>query len=273
MTVAEVSSGLWLIGLGPGNLQQMTLEARDIAKLCSKRYLEGYTSKLPKEEEEKLEEIVGPWERVMRNDIENPQKILNEAKENSICILVIGDPMQATTHIDLELHCHDEEINFNMIPGLSATSLAVSISGLQSYKFGRQVTIPFRYGNYLPTSPLEIIHKNQISNLHTLVLFDLDPSGMGTETPQPMKPKDAIDILQRMYDKLIFEEAIPKTTINPINWKGILLSDIGTKDQKVSSGELSELSSINEGNIHCMIIPAKFSEMEKEAFNRRRVVG
>jgi len=53
MTVAEVSSGLWLIGLGPGNLQQMTLEARDIAKLCSKRYLEGYTSKLPKEEEEK----------------------------------------------------------------------------------------------------------------------------------------------------------------------------------------------------------------------------
>ena len=31
MTVGNVLSGLWLIGIGPGNLQQMTLEAKEIA--------------------------------------------------------------------------------------------------------------------------------------------------------------------------------------------------------------------------------------------------
>ena len=273
MTVAKTFAGLWLIGIGPGNLQQMTLEARNIAKQCSKRYLEGYTAVLPKDQEEELEEIVGAWERIMREDVENPIKILNEAKSEAVCILVVGDPMQATTHIDLELYCHDEEINFNIIPGLSATSLAVSMSGLQSYKFGRQVTLPFSYGDYLPTSPLELIHKNKINDLHTLVLFDLDPTGMGIEVPQPMKPSEAVEMLQKMYKKLVIEENVPNNLTSLNSWKGILLSDLGTEQQKIISGSLAQISAQDKGNIHCMIIPSKFSEMEEEAFNRRHMVA
>jgi len=271
MTVANVFSGLWLIGIGPGNLQQMTLEAKEIAIRCSKRYLEGYTAVLPKDQEDVLKNIVGAWEKVMREEIENPRKILDEAKNEAVCILVVGDPMQATTHVDLEMHCHDEGIEFNIIPGLSATSLAVSMSGLQSYKFGRQVTLPYTYGNYLATSPLKLIQKNQINNLHTLILFDLDPSGMGVEVPQPMKPSEAIEILQKMYKKLNLEEDVLDLE-SPITWNGILLSDLGTKEQKIISGTLGELSTQDRGNIHCMVIPANFSEMEKEAFNRRRMV-
>ena len=114
MTVANVFSGLWLIGIGPGNLQQMTLEAKEIAIRCSRRYLEGYTAILPKDQEDVLENIVGAWEKVMREEIENPRKILDEAKNEAVCILVVGDPMQATTHVDLEMHCHDEGIEFNI---------------------------------------------------------------------------------------------------------------------------------------------------------------
>jgi diphthine synthase len=270
MTVAKVS-GLWLIGIGPGNLQQMTLEAKKTAIQCSKRYLEGYTAVLPKEQEGELENIIGKWEKVMREEIENPRKILDEAKKEAVCILVVGDSMLATTHIDLEMHCHDEGINFNFIPGLSATSLAVSMSGLQSYKFGRQVTLPYAYGNYLATSPFRLIQKNRVNNLHTLILFDLDPTGMGIETPIPMKPSEAIEILDKMYKKLIIEEEIVNLE-SPFAWDGILLSDLGTVEQKIVAGTLAQLSSQDNGNIHCMIIPTTFSGMEKEAFNRRRMV-
>jgi diphthine synthase len=132
MTASEVSSGLWLIGLGPGNLEQMTILARKVAKDCCKLYLEGYTAVLPKEEEDRLESIVGPWEKIMREGIEMPKAILNEAKTMAVGLLVVGDPMQATTHIDLELYCKEEDINFHVVPGLSATSLAISLSGMQS---------------------------------------------------------------------------------------------------------------------------------------------
>ena len=88
----------------------------------------------------------------MRPEVEKPSEILELARNSPVALLVVGDPMQATTHIDLEAHCDEQSIEFSVIPGLSATSLAVSLSGLQSYRFGRQVTLPFAYGDYLRKS-------------------------------------------------------------------------------------------------------------------------
>ena len=163
----------------------MSKMAIDIASSCSNRFLEGYTAILPPEQEDKLREIVGDWEKIMRPRVEQPDELLELARNDSVALLIVGDPMQATTHIDLEARCNELDINFNIVPGITATSLAVSLSGLQSYRFGRQVTIPYSYGSYMPTSPLEMIYKNYENNLHSLILFDLDPTGMGIENPRP----------------------------------------------------------------------------------------
>ena len=160
MTDGALPAGLWLIGLGPGDLGLMTADAIEHARACEYRFLEGYTATLPEDQELLLESVIGPWERAMRPMVEKPDKILSIAKESSVALLVVGDPMQATTHIDLESHCAEQGIDYSIIPGISATSLAVSISGMQSYRFGRQVTLPFAYGDYLPTSPLELIDAN-----------------------------------------------------------------------------------------------------------------
>ena len=61
MASKEVPPGLWLIGIGPGDLGHMTERAKSIAKSCSKRYLEGYTAVLPKDQEDLLEVEVGAW--------------------------------------------------------------------------------------------------------------------------------------------------------------------------------------------------------------------
>ena len=265
MTDDGVAPGLWLIGLGPGDLDHITERARRVARGCSKRYLEGYTAVLPPAEEEKLESVVGPWERLMRDGVESPENMLEEAGESAVALLVVGDPMQATTHIDLEERCAEQGIGFQVLPGLTATALAVSLSGLQSYRFGRQVTIPFSDGDYLPTSPFEMICRNKEAGMHTLALLDLDPTGMGLESPRPMTPREAVDHLVRMNKRSEgFDESVEE-------WDGLLLSDLGTEEESVVSGSMKSISKIERGHVHALIIAAEFSGMEAEAFERRRL--
>ena len=275
MATDEVPAGLWLIGIGPGDLGHMTERARSVARGCKKRYLEGYTAVLPTEQEALLESVVGPWERMMRSSVESPEALLDESRNDSVALLVVGDPMQATTHIDLEARCMEEGIGFEVIPGMSATSLAVSLSGLQSYKFGRQVTLPYPYGDYLATSPLEMILRNLEGGLHTLVLLDLDPTGMGLDLPTPMSPSQAISILGEMEEKWLEERdglgstGIKKNALAVNEWEGVLLSDVGTKGQRVFSGSLKEISKVQGGRVHSLIIPSEMSDNEREAFSRR----
>ena len=273
MATDEVPAGLWLIGIGPGDLEHMTERARSVARGCKKRYLEGYTAVLPTDQEALLESVVGPWERLMRPSVESPEALLDESRNDSVALLVVGDPMQATTHIDLEARCMEEGIGYEVIPGMSATSLAVSLSGLQSYKFGRQVTLPYPYGDYLATSPLEMILRNLEGGLHTLVLLDLDPTGMGFDLPSPMSPSQAISILEEMEEKWLEErdglEWFNKSVLAVNGWEGMLLSDVGTKGQRVFSGSLEEISRIQAGWVHSLIIPSEMSDNEREAFSRR----
>ena len=275
MATDEVPAGLWLIGIGPGDLGHMTERARSVARGCKKRYLEGYTAVLPTEQEALLESVVGPWERMMRPSVESPEALLDESRNDSVALLVVGDPMQATTHIDLEARCMEEGIGFEVIPGMSATSLAVSLSGLQSYKFGRQVTLPYPYGDYLATSPLEMILRNLEGGLHTLVLLDLDPTGMGLDLPTPMSPSQAISTLGEMEEKWLEERdgldstGVKKSALAVNEWEGVLLSDVGTKGQRVLSGSLKEISKVQGGRVHSLIIPSEMSDNEREAFSRR----
>ena len=271
MTDERGSVGLWLIGLGPGDLGLMTRSATEAARSCDKRYLEGYTAVLPANQEEALEGVVGSWERLMRPSIESPSALMEEARASAVALMVVGDPLQATTHVDLEAWCSESGVNFHVEPGISATSLAVSASGLQPYRFGRQVTIPYRYGEYLATSPLEMIEGNHSRGLHTLVLLDLDPSGMGVERPTPMKPNEAVSLIESMAEKCVEEGVGGRFAESSImEWNGFLLSDLGTDSQRVLSGSLGELSNIGTGFVHTIIIPADMSENEKEAFERRR---
>ncbi len=272
MAADEMPPGLWLIGIGPGDLEHMTEKARRVARGCNKRYLEGYTALLPPGQEDLLEGVVGPWNRIMRPEVEEPKDLLLEAKNSAVALLVVGDPMQATTHIDLEAHCIEQDVSFEVVPGMSATTLAVSLSGLQSYRFGRQVTLPYPYGEYLATSPLEMIDANYVRGLHTLVLLDLDPTGMGFDPPKPMQTGEAVSVLRAMVEKFIEESGEKESLEVPVDeWDGILLSDIGTEAQRIVSGELGEIANVHDGLIHTLILPSDMGPNEKEAFERRRM--
>ncbi len=260
------SNGLFLIGLGPGDLELMTQRAISLLQDMDKRYLEGYTATLPSDQELKLESVVGPWKHAMRPQIEDAKEILEEAEKKNVAIMVVGDPMQATTHVDLIVRAKERGIPTSVIPGISATTLAVTSSGMQSYRFGRQVTLPYAYGNYLPTSPLRYILDNQSRNLHTLVLLDLDPTGLGVEKPIHMSPSIAGQILLQMSEKWNEDNE----EVNISNWNVIVLSDLGTAQSRVYSTTIAKLEGMNDGRVHCLILPSGMDDHERIVFDDMR---
>jgi len=257
--VTNLESGLWLIGLGPGDLSSMTTAAIETAKACKYRFLEGYTALLPLDEEPKLTNIVGEYELLMRPGVENPDELLRLASESSVALMIVGDPLQATTHVDLQLRAKAAGINCHVIHGISITTIVTGAVGLQSYRFGRQVTLAYPYGDYLATSPFELILDNLQRDLHSLVLLDLDPTGMGVDEQKPMSPAVAVDVLRRSADKI---------GENIEQWKIVLCSDMGRPEQRIFHGTLDEVQSINDGSIHCIVIPGRLDELEAEALTR-----
>ena len=262
-----MKAGLKLIGIGPGDLGLMTVDAIEAAAGSDHRFLEGYTATLPIEQEELLESRIGPWTRLMRPDIEMPEELLRLARSSVVALLVVGDPMQATTHVDLLLRAKDAGLNTEMIPGISATTLAVTLSGLQSYRFGRQVTLPFPYGNYLPVSPLKYILDNKSRNLHTLVLLDLDPTGLGVASPVHMSPAEAGGVLLEMVEKYGEDESEIGVVEGVSDWPVIVLSDLGTRESRVCSTNIRGISNVKGGRIHCLILPSSMDDLEQSGFD------
>ena len=252
-------NGLWLIGLGPGDLQQMTVAALDAARSADYRFLEGYTALLPPDEVVNLEGLIGHWELRMRSAVEDPQDLLALAQTSKVALLVVGDPLQATTHVDLQIRCEEMGLPCHVEHGVSITTIVTGAVGLQSYRFGRQCTFAYPYGDYLPTSPLEVILANRERDLHTLALLDLDPTGMGEDEQSPMTPEIAVDVLRMMAKRL---------DVDVEDWTLVLCSDMGTDDARISVGTLDEISGVKGGRIHCLLVPASLHDVEAAALER-----
>ena len=281
--VNQKPSGLRLIGIGPGTVASMTTEAISAAKSADFRRYEAYTALWPDEELSDLEQLVGPIERVMRPEIENPEEILGLAKNHVVAVLIVGDPLQATTHVDLQLQANEQGIECEVIHGISITNLVTGAIGLSNYKFGRQTTLTYPYSGWIATSPLEVIAVNRGMGLHTLALLDLDPTGAGTGEQRPMQPVDAVESLNAMANKLVesvedmpaespFErlkvESFVKTCSEISSLNVVLCSDMGTEDQSIVATTVDALANEQGGRLNCLVFPASTSDVEEKALLR-----
>jgi diphthine synthase len=123
---------LYLIGIGLNDEKDITLKGLEAIRKCSRLFLETYTSRLgcPIEELEKLygRKIVPATRELVENRPE--ETILPEAKEGNAALLVIGDPLAATTHVDLLLRAKKLGIETHVIHNASIMS-AIAATGLQ----------------------------------------------------------------------------------------------------------------------------------------------
>ena len=281
--VNQKQSGLILIGMGPGTITAMTKEAISAAKSADFRRYEAYTALWPDDELAALEQIIGPIEKIMRPEVENPKEILSLAKDYVVAVLVVGDPLQATTHVDLQLQASEMGISCEVVHGISITNLVTGAIGLSNYKFGRQTTLTYPYSGWIATSPLEVIAVNRVMGLHTLALLDLDPTGAGTGLQLPMQPKDAVESLNAMAEKLSNEseymptdtvfERLKKESVADIcseisAIKVVLCSDMGTDQQSIIATTVGSLAQEKGGRMNCLVFPASTSDVEEKALVR-----
>ena len=278
------ATGLLLVGMGMGRLEGMTHEALQAASAAEHRRYEAYTALWPDEELERLEARIGAIQRVMRPEVEEPDELLALASTSLVALLVVGDPLQATTHVDLQLRAAEAGVECRVFHGLSITTLVTGAVGLSNYKFGRQTTLTYPYGGWIATSPLEVVAVNWAQNLHTLALLDLDPTGQGTGEQQPMTPADAANAMRLMWKKL--SDAEPREEVADTAQRSkhamieefldraiddvrvVLCSDMGTPDQALVTTTMGKLGHEKGGRLNCLVFPAGTGEIEEKALAR-----
>ncbi|MCM8830720.1 MAG: diphthine synthase [Candidatus Omnitrophica bacterium] len=244
----------YLIGLGLNPPKSISLQAIEIMKKTKKIFLENYTNYVKTGTKNKIEKLINKKIlSISREELEDQNIILENLKKEDVVLLVLGDPLIATTHGALVLAAK-KIAKVEILSNQSILNYAIALSGLQAYKFGKICTITYWRENYRPTSFLEVIKNNMQIQAHSLCLLDLDKN-FG-----PMNIKKALEIIFRA------QEEEQKKIIFP-NTKIIILSKIGFKNQKIWAGEISQLKKDISGP-SVIIIPSKMHFLEEEYFEQ-----
>jgi diphthine synthase len=154
----------------------MTLQGVDEAKTAETLFAELYTSLMPELDLSKLERLVEKRVTiVLRRDLEDDcgEKVLKAAEKGKAVLLVPGDPLIATTHVELRVRAAKQGVKTRVVHGASVVSAVMGLSGLQNYKFGRSVTVPFTDGGVVADTSYNVIEENKKRGLHTLCFLDL----------------------------------------------------------------------------------------------------
>ena len=164
-------------------------------------------------------------------------EFLKESKKINVAFLIYGSPLIATTHISLIQEARKNKIKCKVIHNASILD-ALTITGLQIYKFGKIASMP----GFEADSFIDIIKENQKINAHSLILVDIG-----------LEFSDAISKLEKSAKR-------KKLKVNKI----VVCQLLGTKNQKIFYMRINELKSKKIKKPYCIIIPSKLHFMEEE---------
>ncbi|MCO5575961.1 hypothetical protein L7F22_029768 [Adiantum nelumboides] len=264
---------LYFVGLGLGDEQDITLRGLQVVRTCSTVYLEAYTSLLcfglGPSAISTLEELYGrPVVLADRETVEQgADTILEEAKSRDVAFLVVGDPFGATTHSDLVVRAWKMGVNVQIIHNASIMN-AVGACGLQLYRFGEAISIPFFTVTWRPDSFYDKIKSNRLLGLHTLCLLDirvkeptLESLCRGKKEYEPPKYMTVNTALEQLLEV----EEIQKCDAYNGDTVCVGLARIGNSTQKIVAGPMKDLLMVDFGPpLHSLIIPGNLHPMEEE---------
>ena len=248
---------LVFIGLGLHDEYGMSLRGQLEAKSCDFLFAEFYTSRMPGLNVDGLERLVGKKVQVLsRRDVEEGAEeiILSKAETRRVGFLVPGDPLVATTHVDLRLRALRCGIGSKIVHAGSVISAAAGVTGLQSYKFGRTTTVPVSYEGDFPSSVVQAIVNNLTSGLHSLVLLEID-----VENEQFVTIPTALKLLWAS-SKNIAGSPITEATLV------VGLARLEAPNMQVAAGKLVDLMRLDFGEPpYLLVFPGKLHFVEAEA--------
>jgi len=242
---------LYLVGLGL-DWGDLSFKALEIINQSDIIYLEGYTS-VSNWSVEKLSRLIGKKIQTLdRKQTEEVMPFLDEAKTKKVVLLVHGDPLSATTHMEILSEAEKRKIKAEVIHSNSILT-AVGETGLSLYKFGKTASIPLPEKDFKPTSFYDVLKENLSINAHTLFLLDLKPEEKKFITI-PLAIKTLLSIAESRKEDLFTEETFC-----------IGCARLGTKAKKIKAGSAKQLIKETWGEPpYCLIVPAKLNFKEEE---------
>ena len=249
---------LVFVGLGLFNESDMSLRGLEEIKRADFVYAEFYTSLMAGLSLENLrakveKEVTVVTRRILEE--ENGEPILQKAEQAKVAFLVPGDPLIATTHIDLRIRAERRGIKTRVVHSASIISAAAGLSGLQNYRFGRNVTVPFPEKGFISETPYSVIAGNKARSLHTLCFLDIK-----AEERRYMTVREALESLLSM------EEEKKQRIVTPESL-AVGLARAGAGDVTVKAQKVEDLVGLDLGGPpHVLIFPAdRLHFMEAEA--------
>jgi len=246
---------LAFVGLGLHDEDGVSIAGLRAVQDADVVYAETYTSALSPGSLDRLSASIGKEIVLLdRAEVESGERILSDCEKKSVVLLVAGDPMTATTHVDLRLRAAKRSIRTIVLHGSSALTAVPGILGLQHYKFGRTTTLPFPQEGFSPTSPYEVIYENLSRDLHTLVLLDID-----AENARYMTANEGLHLLADM------ERRVGRGVITEDRLLCVV-ARAGSPDVIARAGRIDDLLSLDFGPpLHTLVVPGKLHFMEVES--------
>ncbi len=253
-----MTSELVFVGLGLSGVDGMTVKALEALRGCDRIYAEFYTSVLIGAGPADLEKAIGRKVKVLyRPQVEEGDDVVNDARTMRVGFVTAGDTMSATTHVDLRIQAAEEGIPVRVFHGNSIFSACPTSLGLQHYKFGRAVTLPFPEEGYHPKSPYDHILENRRRGLHTLILLDIRADEL-----RYMTAHEAIEWLISAEDEW-GEGLIDDRTLLCV------ASKVGSPEERTFAGYPQDLLKADLGEpLHTLVLPGDLHFMEAYALVR-----
>lgn len=247
---------LVFVGLGLDDERGVTLKGLEEARSADSVFAEFYTSTLREGALERLSEMIGRGIKTLsREEVEDGKALLDACADRKVALLVAGDPMTATTHIDLRLRAAKESTETSVVHAPSVLTAVPGLLGLQHYRLGRVTTVPFSREGYAPVSPLEIILDNLERGLHSVVLLDID-----SEAGRFMSANEGMEALLEMADRLPGEAGLTERTLVCV------VARAGAPDCLLAAGRIADMKARDFGPpMHTIVLPGKLHFMEEEA--------
>ena len=248
---------LVFVGLGLHDEKDISLRGLEEMKEADTIFAELYTSVMHGLSIRRLEKLIEKRILVVSRRIleeEKGQMILQHAEKGKSVLLVPGDPLIATTHVDLRIRAEMQGIKTRVIHGASVMSAVVGLSGLQNYKFGRSVTIPFPEDRFISETPYNVICENRRIGLHTLCFLDIR-----ADDKRYMTVNDGLEILLTMESRKRSRVVIKDSLV-------VGVARAGSETPVVKAGTVENVVNYNFGDPpHIIIFPGKLHFMEAEA--------
>ncbi|MFA5333437.1 MAG: diphthine synthase [Candidatus Nanoarchaeia archaeon] len=243
----------YLIGSGINGYGSMPIEGINACKVSDYVYLERYTNIISDYDLLMLEKLVGKKIiELSRIDLETgfEKNVLPKAGDKTVSLIIVGDPLSATTHIEFLKECKEKRIKYKVIHASSIYS-SLCETGMFVYKFGKSASIPYPEKNYNPTSFFDIIENNFKNNAHTIVFLDIKK-----DLEKYMSINEGLGILLRISKE--------KKSFLDKNTEIIGVSRMGYDDQIIKFGKIKDLIEFDFKNKPQILIVPKLSEIERE---------